>query len=449
MKKNVVFWCAVNNPDHNDKYDSFKWFEYSKQSWKYWCDNNDVIFFEYSKPNLPDLIAHRVTWQRWFDVFDQLEAAGIDYDKIYMIDANSIIKWDTPNFFNLCTDDKLVAWRDSDNLNWIYECVEGWKHYFKYNDFNISKYINAGCLIINKTHKSLIDKLKKIYFDDYDQLMHFQHTVKKGTDQGPLNFLIQMNNIEVNMDLPLPYKLTHLHRKDLFHYNWQLNEDQTPFFIKYGYIWIFNGFAKNERTNLMSQVWNLIGNEYNEKYKVIDQVKHKNKFKNATSRKFKKDLIDFFSKEKYSTCVELGCCQGDTSAVLSTVIDKVYGYDYNAANIEQALKLCKKYPNVKFELKDCINEKWEFETPDVLFFDHVHDLDAIKIGLKQCEELYPNVIIVMDDYGHEMNTVKPVIDELLANNKIKVLSWIGESKGYKAINNKIFVDQEGLIFKFI
>ena len=77
MKKNVVFWCAVNNPDHNDKYDSFKWFEYSKQSWKYWCDNNDVIFFEYSKPNLPDLIAHRVTWQRWFDVFDQLEAAGI------------------------------------------------------------------------------------------------------------------------------------------------------------------------------------------------------------------------------------------------------------------------------------------------------------------------------------------------------------------------------------
>ena len=55
----------------------------------------------------------------------------------------------------------------------------------------------------------------------------------------------------------------------------------------------------------------------------------------------------------------------------------------------------------------------------------------------------------MDDYGHEMNTVKPVIDELLANNKIKVLSWIGESKGYKAINNKTFVDQEGLIFKFI
>ena len=96
--------------------------------------------------------------------------------------------------------------------------------------------------------------------------MHFQHTVKKGTDQGPLNFLIQMNNIEVHMDLPLPYKLTHLHRKDLFHYNWQLNEDQTPFFIKYGYIWIFNGFAKNERTNLMSQVWNLIGNEYNEKF---------------------------------------------------------------------------------------------------------------------------------------------------------------------------------------
>jgi UDP-N-acetyl-D-mannosaminuronate dehydrogenase len=41
---------------------------------------------------------------------------------------------------------------------------------------------------------------------------------------------------------------------------------------------------------------------------------------------------------------------------------KVFGYDYNSDNIDQALKLCEKYPNVKFELKDCINEKWEFET---------------------------------------------------------------------------------------
>jgi len=449
MKKNVVFWCGVNNPEHADKYDSFKWFDYSKQSWKYWCENNDVIFFEYTTPSLPDLMKHRVTWQRWFDVFDQLEAAGIDYNKIYMIDANSIIKWDTPNFFDLCVDDRLVAWRDSDNLNWIYECVKGWDEYFNFNKFNISRYINAGCLIINETHKPLINQLKTLYFDDYDKLMHYQHTVKKGSDQGPLNFLIQMNNIEVNMDLPLPFKLTHLHRKDLFSHNWQLNIDPTPFFVKYGYIWIFNGFAKDERTKLMGQVWNYIQSQYDPKYKIVDKVSHKNQFKNSTSRKFKRDLIDYFTENKYSKFVELGCCHGDTTAVASTLFDSVLGYDFNESNIEYATKLCSAYDNVTIKLKDCINEEWEFETPDVIFFDHVHDRGGIETGLDKIKKMYPNAIVVMDDYGHIMNTVKPAIDNLIETKQIEVLKFIGENVGYKASNGKAFVNVEGLIFKFI
>ena len=55
----------------------------------------------------------------------------------------------------------------------------------------------------------------------------------------------------------------------------------------------------------------------------------------------------------------------------------------------------------------------------------------------------------MDDYGHNMNTVKPVIDTLITNNTIEVLQWIGEDKGYIPANGKTFVDKEGLIFKFI
>jgi len=449
MKKNVVFWCGVNNPEHADKYDSFKWFEYSKQSWKYWCENNDVVFFEYTTPSLPDLMAHRVTWQRWFDVFNQLEAAGIDYNKIYMIDANSIIKWDTPNFFDLCTDDRLVAWRDSDNLNWIYECVKGWDEYFQFNKFNISRYINAGCLIINETHKPLIEKLKSIYFDDHQTLMKYQHTVKKGSDQGPLNFLIQMNGVEVNMDLPLPFKLTHLHRKDLFQHNWQLNIDKTPFFIKYGYIWIFNGFAKDQRTNLMSQAWNLIKNQYDPKYKIVERVSHKNQFKNSTSRKFKRDLIDYFTENKYSKFVELGCCHGDTTAAVSELFDSVHGYDYNPDNISYATKLCSPYSNVTIELKDCINQEWDLDNPDVIFFDYVHDQTGIINGLNKIKTSYPNAIVVMDDYGHIMDTVKPVINNLIKTGEIEVLKTIGESAGYKASNEKAFVDVEGLIFKFI
>jgi hypothetical protein len=70
-----------------------------------------------------------------------------------------------------------------------------------------------------------------------------------------------MNKVEVKF-LPQPYRLSHLPRKDLLHYNWQLNEDTTPFFIKYGYIWGFSGFDKTQRNKLMEQTWNLIKNRY-------------------------------------------------------------------------------------------------------------------------------------------------------------------------------------------
>lgn len=446
--KNVVFWCAVPNTEHNDKYDSFKWFEYSRKSWKYWCDNNDVILFEYTTPALPDLMSHRVTWQRWFDVFNQLDAAGINYDKIYMVDANSIIHWNAPNFFDLCTDDRLVAWRDSDNLSWIYDCVKGWEKYFNFKDFNISKYINAGCLILNKTHKSLINELKELYFSDYDNLIKAQREVNKGTDQGPLNFLIQMRGVEVNMDLPLPFKLTHLHRKELFSHNWQLQTDGTPFFIKYGYIWIFNGFAKDQRTALMSQIWDYIKDNYDDKYLILNKVKNKDTFKNATTRKFKRDLIDFFSVNKYSSCVELGCCQADTTVTMSKLFNKISAYDFNPDNITIATEACKQYDNIKVYQKDVINQEWDFETPDVLFFDHTHDITQIEIGLNKVRSMYPNVIVIMDDYGHEMNTVKPVIQKLISTNQIEVLAWIGEDKGFTSANAKTFIDKEGLIFKF-
>ena len=116
---NVIFWTGVKNPIHNEKYGNFEWFEYSKNTWKYWCEKNNVMFFEYTTPSQPDLIKHRVTWQRWFDVFDQLEAAGINYDKVFMVDATAMIKWDAPNIFDLCIDDRMVGWRDADNLKCV------------------------------------------------------------------------------------------------------------------------------------------------------------------------------------------------------------------------------------------------------------------------------------------------------------------------------------------
>ena len=53
-----------------------------------------------------------------------------------------------------------------------------------------------------------------------------------------------------------------MNRFDWFSHNWQLKEDKTPFFIKYGYIWMYSGFDRTQRFGLMKQTWDLVKNNY-------------------------------------------------------------------------------------------------------------------------------------------------------------------------------------------
>ena len=177
-----------------------------------------------------------------------------------------MIKWDAPNFFEL-TDHKLTAVRDTDNLNWIYKSIIGYKDFFGQIDVSsreiVNNYINAGAVIINKNHKEFFKSLKEFYYDNKDKLISLQDKeVIKGTDQTPFNYWLQIKNMDVNTSLPFMYNLTHIHRKSMFMYNWQLEEDKTPYFIKYGYVWKYKGIPKNQRTDLMKQTWDLVGGMY-------------------------------------------------------------------------------------------------------------------------------------------------------------------------------------------
>ena len=258
--KNVVVIPAIQNKTLN-KFGGWSWMDYSIASWKYWCNANNYELIIYDTPCDLDISKHRVTWQRWFDVFNFLKTKNIEYDKILMTDACSIVKWDCPDFFKL-TGDNISATRDMDNLGWIYNSIQGYKELFNNYELDITKYINAGFMIFNKSHEKLFDQLKMFYYENEDMIIDLQTSVvRKGTDQTPLNYFLQKNDIEVDI-LPWEYRVSHLHRKDLLSYNWQLNEDKTPFFVKYANVWVFSGFDKLQRNQLMQQSWELIKDRY-------------------------------------------------------------------------------------------------------------------------------------------------------------------------------------------
>ena len=264
MKTNIVFWIGVRSDNAllQQKHGGFKYLDISKRSWQYWCNKNNVLFYEYHTTSESDTGKHRATWTRWFDVFPLIEQLNIEYDKIAVIDGSTIIKWDAPNFFDSCTDD-LTAFKALENVNWVYDGIQGYKQFFNNFEFNLMRYIDCGFQVFTKKHKQFLVNLKEFYYNNYDKIMELQKTVNKGTDQPVYNYLLQINNITVNTNLHPGYNLNHLHRFGWFNYNWQLNEDTTPHFIKYGYVWKYSGFPnRGDRYELMSKTWELIGHNY-------------------------------------------------------------------------------------------------------------------------------------------------------------------------------------------
>ncbi len=262
MSKNVVWWIGVKNEDAASKYGNFDYFQYSRKTWEYWCKKNNVLFVPFEEPVEKDLHRFRVNWQKAIFCFDEMDRKKIDFNQIALVDSSSMIKWDAPNFFEM-TDNKFTAWPDTDNLKWIYESVQGYKPYFDNFELDISKYFSSGFLVFNETHRELFQSFKQLYLDNTDLFIDAQdRVVRKSTEQTALNYWLQINDVDMNLNLPMTWKLTHLNRKEMFRFNWQIGEDQTPFFIKHGYVWFLNGIPKNTRTNTMENIWELIWSNY-------------------------------------------------------------------------------------------------------------------------------------------------------------------------------------------
>lgn len=268
MKRDVLFWIGVKNPDPlmNEKHGGFKYLDIGQQSWIWWCNKNNVEFVEYTLEDVgnQDVGKHKPTWQRWFDVFRVLRERDIDYGKICVIDGSTIIRWDTPNFFNLCPAGELTAFRSLENLNWIAQGIDGYKDAWKLNDveFDLTKYVSCGFQIFDSTHKWFLEQLSDYYFTNNEEILDLQNNkVKRGTDQPVYNYLLQYFNKKVH-SLPPQYMLTHLNRFDWFGHNWQTG-DTTSFFIKYGFIWFYSGFPnRGDREALMQQTWDAIKHHY-------------------------------------------------------------------------------------------------------------------------------------------------------------------------------------------
>jgi len=238
---NVIFMIDMKLEHKPNRADAYK---YSIASWRKWGDKNNCKMVVLEEP-LTDSKVMSPTWQRYY-LFDLLDNSKIEYDQILMVDSDTIVHPDCPNFFNL-TENKYSGVHCNGSYDWIFRSIENYsKHIFndhKFSDW--AKYINGGFQIVNEKHKSFFTAMIQFYNDNKDHLLNVQETFHVGTDQPVVNFLLDMYKIERTI---LPYEFN---GQDL-----ALHEGLTEDCLFWEFVWVahFNAIPNNHESRI-SNAW--------------------------------------------------------------------------------------------------------------------------------------------------------------------------------------------------
>jgi len=250
--KHCILMVAIE--DELSKHSHKTYFEHTINAWQYYCDKNNIDFFVV-RSKMPN-VKYSV-WHKEF-VFDYV---GDSYDKIGIVDFDTMIKWDAPNIFDLY-DDEFVGVLDRTSIQWMNTSQTAYKQAFpQFKDMHVglNEHINGGVLFFTKEHKPFFEKLKQFYLENKNVLDNWT-VPNTGKEQTLLNFHIKQEKLKCK-HLPYAWNTVGMIKKGMLWHNDKLN-DHTPFFLKYAYLWHFTGFPIEQRNQLINQLWSAIKHNY-------------------------------------------------------------------------------------------------------------------------------------------------------------------------------------------
>ena len=193
MGVNVVFIPNISTGDNRNSP-----YHYSVKSWQQWAKQyNDVQVIEWTEPICPPEQL-KITLQRYW-VHDILESNEIEYDQVLIVDADTIIHPNAPNFFEE-TNGKFSVVLNNGCSEWLTRSIRDWGNNLFPEEPKVKpwKYFNGGFQITNKTHKEFYSLVKNFYLNNQELILELSNKIKAGTDQTIINYLTQREGIEVN-----------------------------------------------------------------------------------------------------------------------------------------------------------------------------------------------------------------------------------------------------------
>jgi hypothetical protein len=214
-------------------------------SWKLYCEkyNLDIVISTRLEYNIP-------LYHKLFHQYLTNELVDLEYDKLLVVDADTMIRWDAPNIFDLFKNHTFSVVKDVGQSGAYH--LKQWSGFISNIKTPPHLYFNSGVILLNKTNYL---KLKT------DILPFYEYYMKSIDDGVRIDAFDQTPTNIIAYDL-FPNEIQYLHNAwnnmIMFKY-----EDYS--FINDSYIWHFTGPKMggwSNREYLMNDVWKLIKNMY-------------------------------------------------------------------------------------------------------------------------------------------------------------------------------------------
>jgi len=278
--------------------------KYSQVTWKWWCKRNGAHFIAISnRLGGPEYSHVLPTFQKWLAPEYLIKEYGRDC-KIAVVDADTMIRWDTPDFFSLAgqnfaavacagipdgyrgisrarrapPNSRSAASRGPAPVggkeSWISRSLLAFKPMFPNVALPRKEYFNSGFVVLGERQLSVLRTFLEFCLRHWSELTEIMAMRTVGTDQTPLNFIVRREN-EVVRFLPSAFNLINCFPMDQILL--EIEEDSTPNwdsfarrafgrpenfdFVYRGYIWHFTNVLASRRL-VMEETWRIVRGHY-------------------------------------------------------------------------------------------------------------------------------------------------------------------------------------------
>jgi hypothetical protein len=241
-------------------------------TWKWWCVQHGFTFVLLDSPiggerysMLPPTV------QRW--LAPELLSREYGSDASFaIVDADTMIRWDTPDLFELAIQQFAVV--RTGQPAWIWRSINAYQHLFPEVNLPWWEYFNAGIVVVGGKHAELLREFAVYFADRWPEMHAIQLSGDVGSDQTPLNFFLRGRGTDVHF-MPATFNYVHCFRLPPPFYAFETGASKTSDlsalfrglpsaafdFTEFAHVWHFSNVVRL-RHAAMEVTWQHVAENY-------------------------------------------------------------------------------------------------------------------------------------------------------------------------------------------